>query len=83
MCLWQIRVPKARVILPNLSDAAALLLGRALILQSQNGGFLPMDDVWMAGALGWRDGPDGQDSLAYFHALDELTDADLVWTGDE
>lgn len=79
--MWQIRVPKARVI-PNLSDAAALLLGRALILQSQHGGFLPMDSTWMGGALGWRDGEDGEDAAAYYTALDELTDAGLVWRGD-
>lgn len=77
-CMWCVRVPTGRP-LPDLSDAAALLLGRALILQSQHGGYLPMDDVWMGGALGWRDGLDGEDSLAYYRAFDELTDAGLVW----
>jgi hypothetical protein len=76
--MWQIRVPKGRR-LPNLSDAATLLLGRALILQSQHGGWLPVDNIWMGGALGWRNGPLGEDSLSFYQALDELTDAGLVW----
>lgn len=79
-CMWQIRVPKTRVI-PNLSDAAALLLGRALVLQSQHGGFLPMDDRWMGGVLGWQDDSFDQDFHAYMQAFDELTDAGLVWQG--
>ncbi len=80
-CMWRVDVPKRRV-LPDLSDAAALLLGRAVVLQSQNGGWLPMDGRWMGGALGWRDGEDGKDADAFYTALDELTDAGLVHRGE-
>lgn len=67
--------------MPDLSDAAALLLGRAIVLQSQHDGRLPVDGIWMAGALGWRDGPYGEDALSHYRAFDELVDAGLVWRG--